>query len=144
MVDKRKTVAFSKFRLYTSWVIKNILLYYLRILMEKILYLCILIPLSEYIRTCHWETIFQFRYFKITVTTWYQKRLLYCEILGLVTVTNWLIERLTWLTYKLTNWITDLLSLTNLGLTEKLASWLSDIQTERLTGWLSNWLACTN
>ena len=110
MVDERKTVAFSKFRLYTSWDIKNKLLYYLRILVEKILYLCILIPLSEYIRTRHWETIFQFRDFKITVTTWYQKRLLYCEILGLVTVTNWLIERLTWLTYKLTNWITDLLT----------------------------------
>ena len=39
----------------------------------KILYLCILIPHSENIRMCHWETIFCFRYFKIMVTTWYRK-----------------------------------------------------------------------
>ena len=39
----------------------------------KILHLCILIPQSEYIRTCHWETILRFHDFKITVMTQYQK-----------------------------------------------------------------------
>ena len=67
MVDNRKTVTFfSKFHLDRTSVIENN-----AVLVEnpsgKILYLCILISQSEYIRTCHWETIFWFHYFKITV-----------------------------------------------------------------------------
>ena len=38
--------------------------------------ICILIPQYKYIRICHWETIFQFFYFKIMVKRRYQKRLL--------------------------------------------------------------------
>ena len=36
-------------------------------------HLCIFIPQSKCIRICHWETIFCFCYFKIMVTTRYQK-----------------------------------------------------------------------
>ena len=36
--------------------------------------MCILIPQFKYIRICHWETIFQFFYFKIMVNRRYQRR----------------------------------------------------------------------
>ena len=47
---------------FASWVIKNNALL-VKNLSRKILYLCFLIPQSEYIKICHWETIFRFRYF---------------------------------------------------------------------------------
>ena len=50
----------------------------------KTLYLCILISQSEYIKTCHWETIFWFHYFKFTVTKHGNGNDRYREILGLV------------------------------------------------------------
>ena len=65
-VEKRKCF-------FTSWVIKNNALL-VKNLSGKILYLCILTPQSEYIRICHWKTIFHFRYFKIAVMTRYRKQ----------------------------------------------------------------------
>ena len=85
MEDDRKTQTFLKFHFYTTESLRIALL--VKNPSGKILYLCILIPQSEYIRICHWETFFLFCYFKITEI--HRKRHglgnnRYHEILGLV------------------------------------------------------------
>ena len=72
MVDCRKTVMFFK-SLYMHKLSQRIALQ-VKNESGKILYLCILIPQFKYIRMCHWEAIFWFRFFKIVVTTWYRKQ----------------------------------------------------------------------